>query len=66
MSGSSFEENNLFAGLIKLKILVFTATSNRDDFLFEVDRDRAKQFVKEHYPKLYTPEILEFKKLRKG
>ncbi|MEK7605638.1 MAG: hypothetical protein AAB478_03905 [Patescibacteria group bacterium] len=62
-----FEENNLFRWADQIKDLGFHGNfPTRDDFLFEVDRDRAKQFVKEHYPKLYTPEILEFKKVEEG
>ncbi len=62
-----FEENNLYRWADKLAPLGFHGNfPTKDDFLFEVDRDRAKQFVREHYPKLYTPEIVEFTKINEG
>jgi len=62
-----FEENNLYRWADKMRDLGFNGNfPTKDDFLFEVDRDRAKQFVKEHYSKLYTPEVLEFKQVKEG
>ncbi|HVZ58625.1 MAG TPA: hypothetical protein VG935_02635 [Patescibacteria group bacterium] len=62
-----FEENNLFRWADKIRHLGFHGNfPTKDDFLFEVDRDRAKQFVKEHYPKLNTPEVVEFTIIEDG
>lgn len=56
-----FEENNLYRWADKVRDLGFEGNfPTRDDYFFEIDRDRAKKFVKEHYPKLYTPEVKEF------
>lgn len=56
-----FEENNLYRWADKIRHLPFEGNfPTKEDFLFEIDRDFAKKFVKEHYPKLYTPEVREF------
>lgn len=62
-----FEENNLYRWADKIKDLGFEGNfPTKEDYLFEVDRDHAKQFVKTHYPKLYTPEVKEFAKAKEG
>lgn len=60
-----FEENNLYRWADKIKDMGFEGNfPTREDYLFEIDREMAKQFVKAHYPKLYTPEIKEFDKIK--
>lgn len=62
-----FEENNLYRWADKVRHLPIEGNfPTKEDFLFEIDRDFAKKFVKEHYPKLYTPEVLEFSKIKEG
>ncbi len=62
-----FDENCLYRWVDKIRDLDFHGTfPTKDDFLFEVDRKRAKQFVKEHYPRLDTPEVHEFNNIREG
>ena len=62
-----FEENNLYRWADMVRDLGFHGNfPTKDDFLFEVDRERAKNFVKEHYSKLYTPEIMDFQKIEEG
>lgn len=62
-----FEENNLYRWADKIRNLGFQGNfPTKDDFLFEVDRDRAKRFVKEHYSKLYTPEVVKFMRIEDG
>jgi len=59
-----FDENNLYRWADKLRELGFEGTfPTKEDYLFEVDRDMAKKFVKKHYAKLYTPEVKEFSKV---
>lgn len=59
-----FEENNLYRWADKIRHLELHGNfPTRDDYLFEVDRDHAKEFVKQHYQKLYTPEVREFAKV---
>lgn len=56
-----FEENNLYRWADKVRDLGFEGNfPTKEDYLFEIDRDNAKEFVKTHYPKLYTPEVKEF------
>lgn len=58
-----FEENNLYRWADKVRDLGFEGIfPTRENFLFEVDRQKAKEFVKIHYKKLYTPEVVEFSK----
>lgn len=58
-----FEENNLYRWADKVRDLGFHGIfPTRENFLFEVDRQKAKEFVKTHYKKLYTPEVVEFSK----
>jgi len=58
-----FEENNLYRWADKLRDLDFHGNfPTKEDYLFEVDRDHAKEFVRSHYQKLYTPEVREFTK----
>lgn len=62
-----FEENNLYRWADKVRDLGFEGNfPTRDDYLFETDRDMAKEFVKKHYPKLHTPEVVEFSKVAKA
>ncbi|HUD44066.1 MAG TPA: hypothetical protein VMR41_00835 [Patescibacteria group bacterium] len=59
-----FDENNLYRWADKVRHLEVEGTfPTKEDYLFEIDRDAAKKFVKEHYPKLYTPGVKEFKKV---
>lgn len=60
-----FDENNLYRWADKFRDLPFEGTfPTKEDYLFEVDRDMAKKFVKQHYSKLYTPEVKEFSKVK--
>lgn len=62
-----FEENNLYLWADKLRDMEFHGNfPTHDDFLYEVDRERAKQFVRDHYSKLYTPEVEEFEHTEQG
>ncbi len=59
-----FEENNLYRWADRVKDLGFEGNfPTKEDFMLEIDRDSAKRFVKEHYSKLYTPEVREFNKV---
>ena len=59
-----FDENNLYRWADKVKHLnVLGNFPTKEDYLFEIDRDAAKRFVREYYPKLYTPDVKEFKKV---
>ena len=59
-----FEENNLYRWADKVRDLGLEGNfPTKEDYLFEVDRDFAKEFVKKHYQKLYTPEVREFAKV---
>lgn len=59
-----FEENNLYRWADKVRDLDVQGNfPTKEDYLFEIDRDYAKQFVKQHYPKLYIPEVREFSKV---
>lgn len=61
-----FEENNLYRWADEVRDLGFEGNfPTKDDYLFEIDRDRAKQFVKKHY-KLYVPEVKEFEKVEEA
>jgi len=58
-----FEENNLYRWADKVRDLGCEGNfPTREDYLFEIDRDFAKEFVKQHYSKLYTPQVMEFAK----
>lgn len=62
-----FEENNLYRWADKVKDLgVHGNFPSKEDYLFEIDRDHAKEFVKKNYTKLYTPEVKEFSKVNDG
>lgn len=59
-----FEENNLFRWADKVRDLDLQGNfPTKEDYLFEIDRDHAKEFVRTHYQKLYTPEVREFSKV---
>lgn len=59
-----FEENNLYRWADKVRDLnIHGNFPTKEDYLFEVDRDHAKEFVKKNYPKLYTPEVKEFNRV---
>lgn len=61
-----FEENNLYRWADKVKDLGFEGNfPTKEDYLFEIDRNRAKEFVKTNY-KLYTPEVKEFSKVEEA
>lgn len=58
-----FEENNLYRWADKVRDLnIHGNFPTKEDYLFEVDRDYAKGFVRQHYQKLYIPEVKEFPK----
>lgn len=61
-----FEENNLYRWADKLRDLnVHGNFPTKEDYLFEIDRDAAKEFVKQYYyKKLYTPEVKEFSSIK--
>lgn len=62
-----FEENNLYRWADMIRDLGFHGNfPTKQDFLFEVDRTMAKDFVKQHYSKLYTPEVEEFQVIEDG
>lgn len=62
-----FEENNLYRWADKIRDIDCEGNfPTKEDYLFEVDRDHAKEFVKKHYQKLYTPEVKEFSKVAEG
>ena len=48
-----FDMNNLYALAEQIKDLGFHGNfPTREDYLYEADRDKAKEFVKKHYSKL--------------
>jgi len=58
-----FEENNLYRWADKIRDLnVHGNFPTKEDYLFEIDRDHAKEFVRKNYSKLYIPEVKEFTK----
>ncbi len=58
-----FEENNLYRYADEVRDLGFQGIfPTKENYLFEVDRHKAKEFVKTHYKKLYTPEVVVFEK----
>lgn len=62
-----FDENNLYRWADKVRGLGFEGNSpTKEDFMLEVDRDLAKTFVREHYPKLRSPELKEFQTVKEG
>ncbi len=62
-----FEENNLYRWADRLKNKGFEGNfPTKEDFMLEIDRDSAKKFVRKHYPKLYTPDVLEFEKTKEA
>lgn len=62
-----FEENNLYRWADKVRDLnVHGNFPTKEDYLFEVDRENAKQFVRDNYQRLHTPEVKEFSKIADG
>jgi uncharacterized protein YneR len=62
-----FEENNLYRWADKVRDLdVYGNFPTREDYIFEIDRDFAKSFVKQHFNKLHVPEVREFSKIADG
>lgn len=58
-----FEENNLYRWADKIRHLDLHGNfPTKEDYLFEIDRDFSKEFVKKNYQKLYIPEVKEFSK----
>lgn len=56
-----FDTNGLYALAEQIKDLGFHGNfPTREDYLFETDRDKAKEFVKKHYSKLSVPRKKEF------
>lgn len=59
-----FEENNLYRWADKVRDREFEGNfPTKEDYLFEIDREYAKEFVRKHYQKLYIPEVKEFSKV---
>ncbi len=59
-----FDTNGLYALAEQIKDLGFNGNfPTREDYLYEVDRDKAKEFVKKHYSKLNIARKKEFKKI---
>lgn len=55
-----FEENNLYRWADKVKDMGFEGNfPTKEDYTYEIDRQKAKKFVSEHY-KLHTPEVVRF------
>lgn len=62
-----FDENNLYRWADKIRDVGTEGNfPTRDNYLYEVDRDRAKKFVKQHFHKLHTPEVREFATISEG
>lgn len=62
-----FEENNLYRWADKVRHLGLHGNfPTKADYMFEIDREYAKQFVKQHYIKLHTPEVKMFHKVQEG
>lgn len=58
-----FEENNLYRWADKVRDLPVQGNfPTKEDYMFEVDREFAKEFVKKNYPRLHATEIKEFSK----
>jgi hypothetical protein len=58
-----FEENNLYRWADKVRDLnVHGNFPTKEDYLFEIDREYAKEFVRKYYQRLHTPEVKEFAK----
>lgn len=56
-----FEENNLYRWADKIRHLELEGNfPTKQDYLFEIDRDHAKEFVRKNYQRLYIPEVREF------
>lgn len=56
-----FDTNGLYALAEQIQDLGFHGNfPTRDDYLYEADRDKAKEFVKKHYAKLNVPRKKEF------
>lgn len=56
-----FEENNLYRWADKVSDLGFEGNfPTKEDYLLEIDRDKAKEFVSKHYPKLSIPYVKKF------
>ncbi len=59
-----FDTNGLYALAEQIKDLGFHGNfPTREDYLYEVDRDKAKEFVKKHYSKLNIARKKEFAKV---
>ena len=62
-----FEENNLYRWADKIRDLGFEGNfPTKEDYLLEVDRESAKEFVKAHYAKLNTPEVKDFDTIKEA
>lgn len=62
-----FEENNLYRWADKVRDLEVEGNfPTKDDYMFEVDRELSKQFVREQYHRLHIPEVREFSKAADG
>ncbi len=56
-----FEENNLYRWADKIRDLGFEGNfPTKEDYLLEIDRDKAKEFVRKYYPKLSIPNVKKF------
>lgn len=62
-----FDVNNLYRWADKVRDLGFEGNfPTKEDYLFEIDREMAKDFVKKNYSKLHTPEVVEFTSSKDG
>jgi len=62
-----FEENNLYRWADKVRDLDVEGNfPTKEDYMFEVDRELSKNFVREHYQRLHSPEVREFAKAIDG
>jgi hypothetical protein len=57
-----FDRNHLFQFSEQIADMPFHGNFPAEaDYLFEQNRDQAKQFVREYYPRLYVPDVKPFK-----
>ena len=62
-----FDFNNLFKFADALRDMNFHGNfPTEEDYLLELDRDAAKSFVQQHYPKLNVPEVHEFSTVKEA
>ena len=60
-----FDRNHLFQYSDQIAELPFRGNfPTESDYLFERDRDQAKQLVRDHYPRLHVPDVKVFNDVR--